>query len=463
MTRPAHGAGLTALALVLAAHPATAQSTDAIAERLNRMEAQIQALEARNKALEEQIQRSGSRAEAVEHVAKAVPSRPAVATLASEPGSNFSFKARGVIDVEQAAYLERAGGYDYNDGTNLRRARFGFEGTAFRDFKWRIDSEFAGNKVSLQDVLLQYTGQKPFTLTVGQHKAPFGLESNSNDSFSVFLERGMFNMAAGNLGAERRIGLSLAWETDGVTLAAGLFGENDSITRATGTSDSDTPDEGWGINARATWEPVNAPGRLIHLGAAGYWRTDLRSASAANVVTLAERPNVRIDTGNIVSTGTITNVDRAVYLGAEVAAGLGSVLVAAEYGRLRLDRTGPLPNPDLDGFYVYASWFPTGESRRFKGGVVDRLRPHRDFDGKGGWGALELALRYDRADFSETPVPDHRGNKAETVTLGANWHLNPHMKLVFNWIRFNGTNTPLDPIGDKTKGDAFATRLHLDW
>jgi hypothetical protein len=34
---------------------------------------------------------------------------------------------------------------------------------------------------------------------------------------------------------------------------------------------------------------------------------------------------------------------------------------------------------------------------------------------------------------------------------------------MFNWVRFWGDNTPLDPDGDKTKGDAFATRLHLDF
>jgi hypothetical protein len=34
---------------------------------------------------------------------------------------------------------------------------------------------------------------------------------------------------------------------------------------------------------------------------------------------------------------------------------------------------------------------------------------------------------------------------------------------MFNWVRFSGDNTPLDPIGSETEGDAYATRLHLDF
>ena len=78
-------------------------------------------------------------------------------------------------------------------------------------------------------------------------------------------------------------------------------------------------------------------------------------------------------------------------------------------------------------------------------------------------GALELALRYDYLDLSNTPVVARAGNKAHSWTLGLNWCLNPYAKIMFNWIRFKGTNTPLDPIGSETKGDALATRLHLDF
>jgi len=121
-----------------------------------------------------------------------------------------------------------------------------------------------------------------------------------------------------------------------------------------------------------------------------------------------------------------------------------------------------LANESFDGFYAYATWFVTGETRPFRGGNFDRVRPLRQL-GKDGFGALELALRYDRLDLSNTPILARAGTRAESLTLGLNWYFNPYAKLMFNWVRFDGRNTPLDPIGASTEGDAIATRLHLDF
>ena len=72
-------------------------------------------------------------------------------------------------------------------------------------------------------------------------------------------------------------------------------------------------------------------------------------------------------------------------------------------------------------------------------------------------------MRYDRLDLSDTPVLARSGNRAESITFGLNWYLNPYAKMLFNWVHFNGTNTPLDPIGTRTAGDAWGTRLHVDF
>jgi phosphate-selective porin OprO/OprP len=204
-------------------------------------------------------------------------------------------------------------------------------------------------------------------------------------------------------------------------------------------------------------------GRVVHIGASGFWRTALRSGDNDDSVRLSERPNIRVDNGLIADTGVIPNVDRAWYAGAEAALVRGPFSLVGEYGRLRLERLAGLADPEFDGFYVYGSWFLTGETRPFRNGNFDRLRPIRNFDTGGGWGAWELALRYDRIDLSETPVAARTGNDAETFTAGVNWHLNPNFKLQLNWIRFEGDNAPLDPVGARTEGDAVAARLHMDW
>lgn len=441
---------------------APAPSGDPVLDRLNALEARIRQLESRNAELEEQAALNQGRLESVEQrAAKAVsfgwgPSH-------SKPTGNFTFKPRGVIEADAVAFLERERGYDFNNGTAFRRARIGFEGTAFKKFNYRIEVDLAGNAVNLTDAYLQYVINPRYLVTVGQHKAPFALESNNSDNYNTFMERGMFTNAFGNAGAERRIGASLSYQTDTLNASIGLFGDNESISRSNNApaSVTNTPDESWGANARVTWEPIFDTGKILHLGVSGYYRTALKSGDTQDAVRLSDRPNIRVDGGNIADSGVITGVESLRYLGAEAAAVFGPVTLAGEYGRLWLDRPN-LANEPFDGFYVYGSWFITGETRPFKNGNFDRVRPFKTF-GQDGFGALELALRYDYLDLSNTPVPTRAGNKAHSWTLGLNWYLNPYAKLIFNWVRFNGANTPLDPVGDKTKGDALATRLHLDF
>ena len=119
-------------------------------------------------------------------------------------------------------------------------------------------------------------------------------------------------------------------------------------------------------------------------------------------------------------------------------------------------------NRHFTGFYGYAAYMLTGETRSFKGGNFDRLRPYKEL-GKDGLGAFEVALRYDQLDLGSTPILARAGNDAKSVTLGLNWYFNPFAKLMLNVIHFSGDNTPLDPVGAKTKGDALATRLHFDF
>lgn len=448
----------------------TAPATgDPVLDRLNLLETRIKQLEARNAQLEAQNAEVQTRVQNVE-VRAATAVQPGPAPTFSDPGGNFTFKPRGTLQVDYAAYNERAGGYDYSNGTDIRRARFGFEGTAFTKFKWRLDAEYVKGTVNLLDAYVSYPLSPKWSVTVGQHKAPYGLEANSTDALNSFLERGMASNAFGAVGAERRIGVSLAYASDRLNASFGVFGSGETVGR-----NATTPDEGYGINGRVVWEPVTDAGKLVHLGASAYYATNFE----ANSLTISDRPNTRVDGGRIVSasitgsnpaTGPQTGAKSAIYLGGEAAFVRGPFSLQGEYGRLSIDRFGA-PSADFDGFYVFGSWFVTGESRPFKGGVADRVKPFDEFDpSAGGLGAIELLVRYDQLDLTDR-VLSPLGRKATSWTGGLNWYLNPHTRFVFNYIRFKGENSPLyvlpAPVagtGPRTaKGDAFATRLQFDF
>lgn len=446
-----------------AAVAGAASTGDPLLDRLNALEARVRQLEARNSELEQQAELNQDRLQSVETRAARTAQWGWLPTAADTSGA-FTFKPRGVVEADAAAFREARGGYDYNNGTGFRRARLGVEGTAFKWFNYRLEADFAGNAVNLTDAYLQYTKIPRTVVTAGQHKAPFGLESNNSDNYNSFLERGMFTNAFGNAGAERRIGISAAYAPkETLNLAVGLFGDNESISRSTNPPATATrsPDESWGVNGRATWEPIFEAGRILHLGLSGFYRTSLKSGDVEDAVRLTERPNVRVDNGNIADSGVITGVKSLRYAGAEAAAVFGPLTLAGEAGRIWLDRPG-LSDAHFTGFYGYATWFLTGETRPFKGGNFDRVKPFRDV-GKDGIGALELAARYDSLNLAGTPVGARAGNRARSLTLGLNWYFNPYAKLMTDFVHFWGNNTPLDPVGSRTKGDVLATRLHFDF
>ncbi len=490
---------------ILAGTPALAQhpvSNAAIVARLNALEAKVGALEARNADLEHQLADQKTAAAAAPAPAALASSGypgtasgsgqplPAAASGGADtakagvktaqatswtivpqfnsPDGNFTFKPRGMLEIDYAGFDERKGGYKYNNGTSIRRGRFGFDGTAYKQLAWRIEGEWVDNKANLLDAYVAYTGVKNFTFTLGQLKVPAGLEADSSDAFNEFLERGMANTAFGAVGGERRVGATFAYANPWLTATAGLYGAGEAVDR-----NATTPGEVWGYNGRVTIEPINQPGRLIHLGGSAYHVQNF----AANSVTLADRPNVRVDggflesvaiTGTNPATGPQTGVKDATFYGLEGAGVLGPVSVQGEYSHMHLDRFGTAPSLDFDGYYVFGSVFLTGEARAFKGGLIDRLRPIRSFDPtKGNWGAFELAARYDRINLTDHDLsPLNHDGHAWTAAL--NWYLTGNVKLMFNYIRFEGANSPLvaTPVtiyGTTAKGDAYATRLHIDF
>jgi phosphate-selective porin OprO/OprP len=432
---------------------------EALETRLQQLEQRNRQLETEKKALEERVEWRSERLERLENRVGATVKTDVSPTIA-EPSGNHSFKVRGVLQGDYAAFSERRGGYAYNNGTALRRARLGAEGTAWRNVAWRFEVDFAGNAVAVQDAYLAYAPNGIWTFTLGQTKAPFALESNTSDNFNTFLERGMANNAFGAIGAERRLGVFAQYNKGPFTVGVAFTGDNESSTRV-----DTAPGEGYGFNGRATWEPINDADtrRVVHFGIGSYWRTRLREGTTPDAVRLSDRPNVRVDNGRLADTGVITNVKHATFVGGEAAFVYDAFSLQGEYGRLHLKRNAQ-PGLDFDGGYVFGSWFLTGESRTFRNGVVDRVRPAANFNpGKGAAGAFELVARYDWFDFTDTPVLARVGNKGHSTTLGLNWYLNPNVKVLANWVRFTGTNTPLDPVGTRTAGDAYAARLHIDW
>ena len=110
-------------------------------------------------------------------------------------------------------------------------------------------------------------------------------------------------------------------------------------------------------------------------------------------------------------------------------------------------------NPRFHGFYVFASYFFTGESRPYNvdRGSFGRPRPKTEYrDSPGALGAFELAFRWSRLDLTDKDVD---GGELTDFTVGLNWYATHATRIMFNGIV--ATRKGFKPVG------IFQVRLQL--
>jgi phosphate-selective porin OprO/OprP len=359
----------------------------------------------------------------------------------------YSFKVRGRVETDFVVFDEASGTRDFSNGTDLRAARLGVEGTIATDWGYRFEMDFAGG-TAFKDAYLQYNGFQALSITAGQHKTPNSLERLTGGSNLTFLERAMAVEAftnATNAGGDRKVGVSVTHEGKNWTLTGGVFGENVSITADDGV------DEGYGYHARATFAPINSDGKLVHLGVSAY----LREPGSRGLARFGDRPEVRMDGGRVVDTGNI-DADSYTFVGGEFIGALGSAYVQAEYLRTDVSRIGPAsPDVGFDGYYVTAGYFLTGESIPYSKGGIGRLAPKHDLSSGGGTGAWQIAARYSTIDLNDKDI---LGGKADTYTLGVNWWANPYVRVLLDWSHFDSERQ-----GGDADGNVYGVRLSVNW
>ncbi len=369
---------------------------------------------------------------------------------------------------------------DFSSGTELRRGRLSLGGTLFTDWDYKFEADFAGttqggttNNVTVTDAFLRWNGLRPFAITAGNFKVPFGLEAVGSGKYTTFIERAL-PFAFVNL---RRLGGMASTNGDNWTGSLGVFG--DTVT----TQNND--DEGQEVAARFTFAPWFEADRALHFGLSGGWVAPQQTSLAAGAAgrfqeTVAFRAksesNLMSDSltastgltaagrtfgrssGRLVDTGNIPgNVDSYGLAAAEIAGVYGPLSLQGEYTRTEIsrDRFGDL---GFDGYYVYGSWFVTGESRNYRGdkGVFDVVLPRQIFNPRyGGWGAWELAVRYSALDLNDGSVA---GGEIDDLTLGVNWYPNAYVRVMANYVSVLGVR---GGAHDGDNPDLFQLRLQF--
>jgi phosphate-selective porin OprO and OprP len=217
--------------------------------------------------------------------------------------------------------------------------------------------------------------------------------------------------------------------------------------------------EQYGSTARVTFQPLSGQNYSLHIGGdfemlfsppVGPAGTNL---AGRRVLTLSDRPELRIDPTVLLNTGAIAGVSHAEVYSFETAAAWGPLFFQGEYFWFQIDREnattpntsaapnipGGLPSLHFNGGYAEASWTLTGESRPYNPatGSYGRITPLNPVNPNGtGWGAWEIAARYSVMNLNDDfgAVTGIEGGKQSIVTVGLNWFVNTNVMFKLNYL-----------------------------
>ncbi len=358
----------------------------------------------------------------------------------------FKLRVGGRIQMDAAWFdqdsrLQYTAG-DEENGAEFRRARLLLQGSIYDNIFYQAEYDFAGDD-SDPDFRDTYIGLRNIpvvgAIQLGHFREPMGLERLTSSTRATFMERALPNVfaPARNLGimvSNHALNKRLAW-------AAGVFKDVDDFP----SDDDSDEDGGASVTARLSGVPWYAREgrRLLHLGAAYSYR-EPDDASVRYRTSPESHLALRyLDTNGPNSYGLDTaRVDQVDLWGLETALVCGPFSVQGEYLHSDVD-TRLAGERDFYGYYIYASYFLTGEHRPYKlgNGVFGRVHPRRNFalQGPHGWGAWEIALRYSYLDLNSGPI---RGGKEDNWTLGLNWYLNPNTRFTWNYVLADIDNPP---------------------
>jgi phosphate-selective porin OprO and OprP len=334
--------------------------------------------------------------------------------------------------VDQA--IDGLGGDYHQNYFEFRRARLFASGTGYGVYDYKFNIDWESGDATAKDI---YVGIHEIPLLgyvrFGHYFGPIGLESQTSSKYTTFMERSLATVA---FGSDRQLGVCAFKNSanDTFHVQYGAFLEGFRATQFEVVNDN----QGVRVAGRAVWTPIHtANGRgVLHFGASGLY-VDLPDDEAR----FRNRPEVHknvqwINTDNFAARDYGT-------LGLELASIYGPFSLQGELFYTKAD--SPVAGDvSLYGAYAYASYFLTGENRKYDnvGKSFSRVTPHTNFwivptcDGHcAGWGAWELAGRWSWVDYTD-PALSAVGSAGQLsdLTLGVNWHWNPYTRVMFEWI-----------------------------
>ncbi len=476
--------GSASIALATAAHAQKATSNGTSAADSN--DAKIQQLEQDIQDLNAQVQdlkRSSS-----DQYADLQKSQASGAKFSMKNGrptftdGDFSLSLRALVQFDTAYYGQGKvpAGTDFDSGSNFRRARFGFDGTAFNDWQYNFIYDFGGSGVegsTISTAYLQYNGLAPVHFRIGAFPPSESFDDTTSASDLLFLERAQpTDVARGIAGSDGRDAFQAFAYGDSYFASVAYTG---SAVGATGQFD-----EQQALVGRAAWRAIASDDVNLAIGSDFSYVFRIpdiaAGANSAHAFSLSERPELNVDDNSIklINSGTI-DASHVTEWGVETAGNYYNFYGQGGYYGFDIDRralgnpTG-LPDPNFNGWYAQASWVLTGEEKKYKPdtGSFGAPKPNDPFTlDKPGVGAWEIVARYSDLDLNyhagdagaAAPFGGIRGGDQHIISAGINWYPNQVLRFMLDFQHTDVSKLSSTGTSADARLDAISLRTQISF
>ena len=398
------------------------------------------------------------------------------------------FSANSVWYTQDEQNIKSAG--DEPTGTGFKRARLTAFGSVSENIDYRMQVDFAGfGRPTITDMYMDVK-EVPLLgrVRIGHFKQPFSLEEMTSFRFNPFIDRSsqfLFNPV-------RRTGVGFydwdeeekwTWFFSAFRGANDFYGDDLTDTGGVGGSGRITHcflyemDGAEVLHAGASYAIVAPSNNILNIGKFGGNAPELGLIQGQYGSSSFQQNQNMIWAFNMPA-------DYFQYFHLEAAMVKGPLSLQAEGDLVQVTMSNNAKNfndknlkslgtsPIAGGFYVFATYFLTGEHRVYDRNlaVFDRIRPKTN-SAKGNpfGGAWEAAVRFNYMTLNSQQIS---GGKIMTPTFALNWYLNPYTKFSFNYIPVwleapNGSQLTNDRNSKQpmhnSRADAYGLQAQVDF
>ena len=341
----------------------------------------------------------------------------------------------------------------YNSGNNgktasdifTRRARV-YAKSKIEDWSYSLLTNFSESGASIVFARVIYSGfENGPKIKVGKIREDISLEALTSSKYVTTISR---SMLANTLSPFFNYGVS-AYQTfkdSGLRYAVGIYKGNDFGTDGFDKNDS----LNLSLTGRLTWTPINNKNETLHFGS-WYSKRDFEGDKLSARFARAGVRTTNVRLLDYAAGGSTVALDSMDQYGFEFAGVYGPLSLQAEYGVRKINAVDSANDDTFDGYYVMASYFVTGEKRKYKSNATFGAPTINSTSG-----AVELYARYGSFDATS----ELQGTKVDVLTIGASYYLNKKVKLMVNYLDSDVSgpgSTAL--VGEHTDGNALTARL----